>query len=123
VLSIAAAQLAGRIAEAEKQTTAAIGLWREAAAREDSLGYDEPPDWYAFSRESLGGALLRSGDAAGAEDVFRTELARHPNSPRALYGLARALETAGKKSEAKTADEAYRKAARAADVKLSVEDL
>jgi hypothetical protein len=32
VLSIAAAQLAGRIAETEKQTSAAIGHWREAAA-------------------------------------------------------------------------------------------
>jgi tetratricopeptide (TPR) repeat protein len=122
-MAIAAAQLAGRIAESAKQPAEAIARWREAAALEDSLGYDEPPDWYAFSRESLGGALLRSGDAAGAVPVFQAELERHPNNPRALYGLARALEASGKKSEAQTTNERLKKAARAADVKLSIQDL
>jgi Flp pilus assembly protein TadD len=123
VLAIAAAQLAGRIAETAKQPAEAIARWREATALEDSLGYDEPPDWYAFSRESLGGALLRSGDAAGAVQVFRDELERHPNSPRALFGLARALDASGKRSEARTTEEAFEKAARAADVKLSIQEL
>jgi tetratricopeptide (TPR) repeat protein len=123
VLAIAAAQLAGRIAETAKQPAEAIARWREAAALEDSLGYDEPPDWYAFSRESLGGVLLRSGDAAGAVQVFRDELERHPNSPRALFGLARALDVSGKTSEARTTEEAFEKAARAADVKLSIQEL
>ncbi|HUK63393.1 MAG TPA: hypothetical protein VLV15_08670, partial [Dongiaceae bacterium] len=66
VLAIASAQLAGRIAETAKQPGEAITHWREACALEDSLSYDEPPDWYAFSRESLGGVLLRSGDPAAA---------------------------------------------------------
>ncbi|MFI5371682.1 MAG: tetratricopeptide repeat protein, partial [Candidatus Eisenbacteria bacterium] len=123
VLSVAEAQLAARIAEGEHRTADAIAGWREACAREDSLSYDEPPDWYAFSRESLGGAMLRSGDAGGAADVFRSELTRHPNNPRALFGLARALEAAGRKSEADKTDAEYQKAARKADVTFSVAGL
>jgi hypothetical protein len=39
----------------------------------------------------LGGALLVSGDAAGAEKVFREDLDRNPRNPRSLWGLHQAL--------------------------------
>jgi len=123
VLSVAAAQLEARITEAEHGASAAVPMWRSAVTLEDALGYDEPPDWYAFSGESLGGALLRAGDARGAIEAFRAELARHPHSPRALFGLARALEAAGRKSEAASTDAEFRKQARMADVTFSVPGL
>ena len=43
------------------------------------------------TRESLGGALLISGDASGAEKVFRDDLDRNPRNPRSLFGLQQAL--------------------------------
>jgi hypothetical protein len=54
---------------------AVIGHWRRAVAEQDALAYDEPPAWYFPVRESLGGALLRAGQAAEAEAV---------SAPRAL---------------------------------------
>jgi hypothetical protein len=47
-------------------------------------------------RESLGAALLMSGDATGAEKVFRTDLDQHPRNPRSLFGLIETLKAQGK---------------------------
>ena len=66
-------------------------MLREAVAIQDTLKYGEPPDWFFPVRESLGGALLMSGDATGAEKVFREDLDRNPRNPRSLWGLQQAL--------------------------------
>jgi tetratricopeptide (TPR) repeat protein len=92
----------GRIAEASGDTAAAIIAYRRVVAAEDALNYNEPADWFYPTRETLGAALLRGRDFAGAERVFRDDLARNPNNPRSLYGLAAALKAQGKPS-AKTA--------------------
>jgi tetratricopeptide (TPR) repeat protein len=97
--AVAANVLDARIAMASGDRTSAIAAYRKAVAVEDTLNYDEPPDWYYPVRESLGGALLRDGQAAEAEQVFRDDLARNPNNPRSLFGLAAALR-AQKKSAA-----------------------
>jgi hypothetical protein len=59
---------------------------------EDALVYDEPPAWYYPLRESLGAALLLSGDAARAEAVFREGLRRSPRNGRMLFGLLESLK-------------------------------
>ena len=76
---------------AKKDTAGAITLLRDAVAIQDKLNYGEPPDWFYPVRESLGGALLISGDAAGAEKVFRDDLDRNPRNPRSLFGLQQSL--------------------------------
>jgi hypothetical protein len=60
------------------------------------LNYSEPPTWYYPLRESLGGALLRKGDATGAEAVFRADLAKNPRNGRSLLGLHEALKRQGR---------------------------
>ena len=47
----------------QRRKTAAIQFLRDAVAVQDQLLYDEPPDWYFPVRESLGGMLLKTGDA------------------------------------------------------------
>lgn len=101
IAAITAALLEGSIAEAEGKTEAAIAAYRRAVEAEDALNYNEPADWFYPTRETLGAALLRSGDYAGAEKVFREDLARNAKNPRSLYGLAQALK-AQKKPSAKT---------------------
>jgi tetratricopeptide (TPR) repeat protein len=93
--------LQGQIAEAEGNRDAAIAAYRRAVDAEDGLYYDEPADWFYPTRETLGGALLRNGNFADAEKVFRDDLARNPNNPRSLFGLAEALKKQ-KKPSAKT---------------------
>ncbi|MCQ4163073.1 tetratricopeptide repeat protein, partial [Roseomonas sp. GC11] len=48
----------------------------------------------------LAGLLLRRGDAAGAEPHFRAALARRPEAPELLAGLAEALQRQGRLAEA-----------------------
>ena len=91
ILEIAKDVLGAKIALAKKDTEGAIAMLREAVAIQDTLKYGEPPDWFFPVRESLGGALLISGDASGAEKVFRDDLDRNPRNPRSLFGLQQAL--------------------------------
>jgi tetratricopeptide (TPR) repeat protein len=91
ILEIAKDVLGAKIAMANKDTSGAIGMLREAVAIQDTLKYGEPPDWFFPVRESLGAALLLSGDAASAEKVFREDLDRNPRNPRSLWGLRQAL--------------------------------
>ncbi len=98
---IAALVLSARIAEARGNTAEAITLLTNAAAVEDTLNYDEPPDWWNPVRETLGATLLRANRPAEAEQVFRTDLKHNPKNPRSLYGLAEALK-AQKKDASKT---------------------
>src|SRR5277367_5422779 len=78
IMKIARDVLGEKIAVAKKDSAGAIVMLREAVAIQDTLKYGEPPDWFFPVREALGGALLVSGDAVGAEKVFREDLERNP---------------------------------------------
>ncbi len=101
VHDVADRTLAARIAAARGDWPKAITEWRAAVDAQDRLNYDEPADWYYPVRESLGAALLASGDAASAEKVFREDLDKtDPRNPRSLYGLWKALEAEKKMVDA-----------------------
>ena len=119
IASVASGILDGRIAEAKGDREAALSAYRRAVEAEDQLNYDEPPDWFYPTRETLGGALLRFGQPAEAEKVFRQDLERNANNPRALFGLMKARE-AQKKSAATTAS-AFKREWKGGDIR--VEDL
>jgi tetratricopeptide (TPR) repeat protein len=91
ILKIAENVLEAKLSLARKDSKGALAALRDAVAIQDKLNYGEPPDWFFPVRESLGGALLMSGDAAGAEKVFREDLDRNPRNPRSLWGLRQAL--------------------------------
>ena len=91
ILALAGVVLDARIAWARGAKPEAVALWRKAVALADAVPYDEPPIWFYPVRESLGAALLLSGDAAGAERVFREDLVRFPRNPRSLFGLHESL--------------------------------
>ena len=100
ILTIAANVLGAKISLAKKDSPGAIAQLKEAVAVQDTLKYGEPPDWFYPVRESLGAALLMSGDNTGAEKVFRDDLERNPRNPRSLFGLEQALKAQGKDFDA-----------------------
>ena len=120
ILNIAAPVLDARLA---KDDRAAIEHWKRAVAAEDALAYDEPPTWYYPVRESLGGALLRMGQAAEAEAVFREDLKRNPRNPRSLFGLMESLKAQSKTTQADWVRREFETAWKRAQVQLRVEDL
>jgi tetratricopeptide (TPR) repeat protein len=123
ILNIADLVLAGKIALARGDKQNGVALLNKAAAAEDATSYAEPADWDLPVREVLGGVLLRNGDNAAAEKVFREELRRHRGNGRALFGLGESLKKQGKKAEAQKVTREFQTAWKDADVKLTVDGL
>jgi tetratricopeptide (TPR) repeat protein len=123
IMKIAEDVLGAKIAMAKKDNTTAVSRLREAIVIQDSLKYDEPPDWFFPVRESLGAALLMNGDAAGAEKVFREDLDRNPRNPRSLFGLQQALKAQDRNYDAGFVEEQFRKQWEGEAAGLKIEDL
>jgi tetratricopeptide (TPR) repeat protein len=120
VLDVAAAILDARLAATPAD---AVPKWKHAVELQDALLYDEPPSWYYPVRESLGAALLLSGDAPDAETVFREGVRRSPNNGRMLFGLLSALKQQGKTTAAAWVQKEYEAAWKGADIQLRIQDL
>jgi hypothetical protein len=123
VLSLAEKFLNARIADAKGQSGSAVDSLQAAVQIEDQLAYDEPPAWYIFAREALGGALLRNRNYATAEQVFRDDLQRHRRSGRSLFGLMQSLKAQKKNYAAAMVQREFEDAWKNADSKLSIDDL
>jgi tetratricopeptide (TPR) repeat protein len=123
ILKIAEDALGAQIALAKKDTATAVSMLRDAVAIQDTLKYGEPPDWFYPIRESLGGVLLMSGDAKGAEQVFRDDLARNLRNPRSLFGLHQALKAQDRSYDAWFVEKQFRESWKGGEGKLKVEDL
>ena len=121
VLSVGLADLDGRIARARGLAKAEVSHLRRATELQDKLAYMEPPEWHYPQREALGGALLRQGQVAEAEAVFRHELELNPRNGRAIFGLLESLKAQRKPTEwvQKEYDEAWK----SSSTKLRVDDL
>jgi hypothetical protein len=120
VVALADAILQARLSPDEKT---ALESWRRAVTLQDQLHYDEPQPWYMPLRESLGGSLLRSGDASAAEAVFREGLRRSPRNGRMLFGLMRSLELQSKTEAAGFVRNEFEREWKQADGTLRAEDL
>ena len=123
VLTIAVNVLGAKIAIANKDPGSAVAMLREAVAVQDKLNYGEPPDWFSPVRESLGAALLMSGNASEAEKVFREDLDRNPRNPRSLFGLHQALKAQNRSYDAQFVEKEFRTSWKSADTRLQIDNL
>jgi tetratricopeptide (TPR) repeat protein len=118
-LSIAVHSLSGEIATRRGDLDAATNYFRKAAKIEDAGLYFEPPKWYYPIRHSLGATLLKAGQHAEAEQVYREDLRRFPENGWSLFGLTQALRGQGKNTEAAAAEARFRQAWANTDVTLT----
>ncbi|NKB37128.1 MAG: hypothetical protein GKR93_08125 [Gammaproteobacteria bacterium] len=95
LLSIAEEILTGEMAAKRGKYFDAIAHLQRAVRLEDSLRYNEPPDWYFPVRHILGAVLLEAGYPQEAEVIYWDDLRRNPENGYALYGLIKALEAQG----------------------------
>jgi len=119
VLTLAAIVLKARLAAASGQNADAIQLLRDAAAKEDQLAYDEPADWFVPVRHQLGAALLKSGQAAEAEAVYREDLRRNRANGWSLFGLTQALKAQGRTHDAAASQADFDRVWAKADITLT----
>ena len=122
-LHLAENVLDARIAAAKGDHERTIKDWEKAVEIEDQLNYGEPPEWFYPVRESLGSALLRNGQAAQAEAVFRFDLEQHPRNPRSLFGLLKTLEAQKKNANAEEVRREFDAAWKNADVPVELGQL
>ncbi len=115
ILEVSEYFIAGEIELQKGEWARAAELLEQAVRVEDTLSYGEPPQWRQPTRHTLGAVYLASGQYADAERVYREDLAKWPDNGWSLYGLSRALREQGKTEEARTVEEAYRRAWASAD--------
>ena len=108
-----------RIALARHETDKGLDLLRQAVAREDKLGYDEPSDAFFPTRHVLGAQLMAAGKAAEAESVYRADLKQNTENGWALYGLKAALAAQGKTAESADVERRFAQAWKHADITLT----
>ena len=118
ILDIAESFMRGEILYRAGKIDEGLSALREAAAREDKLRYDEPPDWIMPVRHALGAALLQAGNFSEAETVFREDLKRLPENGWGLYGLMRALRAQTKTGESKEFEKRFDTVWSRADIRI-----
>jgi tetratricopeptide (TPR) repeat protein len=119
LLTIAEEIVQGELAYAEGLTLEGLAHLERAVRLEDSLRYNEPPDWYFPVRHLLGAMLLDAGRPNEAEVVYAADLKKNPNNGYALFGLRRALEQQGKLQDASAVKERFDRTWAGATHKLS----
>jgi len=123
ILAVANHLVQGEIAMAGGDVSNAVKHFEAAVAAQDELPYTEPPFWYYPTRQSLGEALLESGDGAAAEAVYRRDLEDYRRNGWSMFGLAQSLEMQGKGEEASEVRAKFEELWSLADVKLTASRL
>ncbi len=119
ILKIAEAVLSGEIAAQKADYAAAVMFAQKAIKIEGSLHYTEPKDWYLPPRQVLGAILLKAGQPAEAEQVYRDDLQVHPQNGWSLFGLVKSLNSQGKVEEAKAVQKDFAQSWADSDVILT----
>jgi tetratricopeptide (TPR) repeat protein len=119
ILTLAGHGLEGEIAEAEGDLTSAIASYSKAVELEDKGNYTEPPAWAQPMRHYLGAALLKAGNPAQAERVYRRDLRWNAENGWSLYGLHKSLADQGKTEDAAIVFARYEQAWKHSDTALT----
>jgi len=100
LIAIAEEILSGEIDAKSGRFDEAISHLERGVRLENTLRYNEPPDWYFPVRHYLGAVLLEAGFPAEAEVVYWEDLRKNRENGYALFGLQQALEAQGKTAQA-----------------------
>jgi tetratricopeptide (TPR) repeat protein len=103
LLMIAELVLAGELDVAKEHYDEGIAKLDRAVRLQDSLLYNEPPDWYFPVRHVLGAALMEAGRPDEAEVVYWQDLKKNRENGYALLGLSESLAAQGKEEAAAAA--------------------
>ncbi|WP_347925668.1 hypothetical protein [Pontimicrobium sp. SW4] len=90
-------QIASKVLEAElwasdEDYATSIILLKEAIAIEDTLNYNEPPDWFFSVRHHLGAIQNKAGEFNDAITTYNDDLKRLPKNGWAHHGLKLAYQ-------------------------------
>lgn len=119
LVQIAQKVLKASIVAQEGDFLQSIDLLKDAVAIEDSLNYNEPPDWFFSVRHYLGAVQLEAGAYENAISTYQQDLRNLPKNGWALRGLSLAYSKLGDESNRKRIEEMFTTAWRTADMKIN----
>jgi len=119
ISNVATQILKGELLAKQGKKQEGIKALQMAVAAEDTMRYNEPPDWRLPARQYLGAVLLESGQYDEAEKVFETDLLKNPENGWALQGLLQSQKKLGKTKEAAKTQQRFDQAWKNADVKIT----
>jgi tetratricopeptide (TPR) repeat protein len=96
LLEIARHVLNGELLAKTRKYDEAVAQLDRAVRLEDTLLYNEPPDWYYPTRHTLGSILLDAGRANEAEIVFWQDLKKNRENGYSLKGVIDSMKAQGK---------------------------
>ncbi|MGB6519065.1 MAG: tetratricopeptide repeat protein [Candidatus Cybelea sp.] len=109
--------LEARLAETDGQYAQAEN-WIARSLANQRAGFSGELIPFFPAEEALGALRLRRGDSAGAIAAFNEALNAYPNDPRALFGLAQALDADGQSTQAAAAHARFEKEWKGADTNV-----
>ena len=116
---IASSLLRGEILMKENKSDEAFSAFQNAVQTEDSMRYNEPPDWKLPARQYFGAALLDANKFAQAEQVYLSDLKINRENGWSLTGLQQCYLKQGKKSDVTATAKRFGKAWKNADVAIN----
>ncbi|WPR70992.1 hypothetical protein SLW70_13775 [Flavobacterium sp. NG2] len=119
LLQIATKVLKAEILASEKTFNPSIALLKDAVTIEDSLNYNEPPDWFFSVRHHLGAVQIESGKYQDAIKTYEDDLKRLPKNGWAHHGLKLAYEKMNQKKKVKDIEKLIKKSWSSADVTIT----
>ncbi|MCM8568283.1 tetratricopeptide repeat protein [Gramella jeungdoensis] len=117
-------QIAKRVLKAEilanqEKYDESIALLKEAVEIEDSLNYDEPPDWFFSVRHHLGAVQIEAGKYKDAIATYEEDLRRLPKNGWAQHGMRLAYENLNDQENVKRMDQLISKSWKGADIEIN----
>lgn len=116
---VAYESLAGELSAASGDLAAGITHLQNAVKYEDQLPYNEPAEWYIPTRQQLGLLLLKDGNFAEAEKIYREDLDYYRQNGWSLIGLHESLIGQQKLQEAAEVKKEFDTAWQYADIEIS----
>jgi tetratricopeptide (TPR) repeat protein len=116
---IASSLLRGEILVQEKKFDEAINAFNDAVNTEDSMRYNEPPEWKLPTRHFLGAALLDAGKFQEAEKVYLDDLKINRENGWSLNGLQQCYLKQGKKPDVAATAKRFAKAWKNSDTAIN----
>ncbi|SIQ79899.1 tetratricopeptide repeat protein [Maribacter ulvicola] len=119
LVQIARNVLKAEILAKESKYLESIVLLQEAVEIEDSLNYNEPPDWFFSVRHHLGAIQIEAALYYDAIKTYEKDLVKLPKNGWALHGLKLAYEKLNDQNKVREVEMLRKKSWATADIKLT----
>ncbi|MCH4823660.1 tetratricopeptide repeat protein [Gramella lutea] len=119
LMQIARRVVKAEILASEENYDESITLLKEAVEIEDSLNYDEPPDWFFSVRHHLGAVQIEAGKYNEAIATYEQDLKKLPKNGWAQHGMKLAYQNLNDNGNVQKMDAEIKQSWKGADIQIN----